>query len=455
MTGPPSGTTPRTVLIVSPHFPPTDAVDMHRVRLSLPYLSEFGWRAVVLAVDPERAGRGTEPLLLETVPADVPVHRVPAFAERWTRKVGLSAISLRAFPFLYREGARLIRERRPDLVFISTTMFHAMALGRLWKRRFGVPFVVDMQDPWVNDYARAERSGGKHGIARRIHRILEPWTMRDVGGIVAVSKQYHVVLRRKYPWIREEHCLTLPFGAAQQDFGVARQAAWTNRFFSRDDGMIHGCYVGCLGPAMRHACGIICRALRIGLDERPETFRRLRLHFIGTDYAPGEAAKETIRPIALQHGLGEYIQEQPCRVPYFSALNLLGESDFLLVPGSDDPSYTASKIYPYILARKPLLAVFHQSSSAADVLLHTGAGETVVFAESDDPAKVATSLAATWQSMLERLPYTPATDWSKFEHYTAREMTRRQCDLFDAVAADGSRNTRHSASGSRTEGSFA
>jgi len=27
----------------------------------------------------------------------------------------------------------------------------------------------------------------------------------------------------------------------------------------------------------------------------------------------------------------------------------------------------------------------------------------------------------------------PATDWKEFEPYVAKQMTRRQCELFDAV----------------------
>jgi hypothetical protein len=33
------------------------------------------------------------------------------------------------------------------------------------------------------------------------------------------------------------------------------------------------------------------------------------------------------------------------------------------------------------------------------------------------------------------LPYQPDTDWKQFEPYTAREMTKSQCELFDRVVA--------------------
>jgi len=38
-------------LIVSPHFPPINAPDMQRVRMSLPYYRRCGWDPEVLTVD--------------------------------------------------------------------------------------------------------------------------------------------------------------------------------------------------------------------------------------------------------------------------------------------------------------------------------------------------------------------------------------------------------------------
>ena len=40
----------KKVLIVSPHFPPLNAPDMQRVRMSLPYFAAEGWEPVVLAL---------------------------------------------------------------------------------------------------------------------------------------------------------------------------------------------------------------------------------------------------------------------------------------------------------------------------------------------------------------------------------------------------------------------
>jgi hypothetical protein len=103
------------VLIVSPHFPPLNAPDMQRVRMSLPYFSEFGWQPHVLAVKPTTE-QPLEALLSLTVPADVPVERVRSIPTAITRPLGIGNIALRALPFLYSAGARMITRDGIDLV---------------------------------------------------------------------------------------------------------------------------------------------------------------------------------------------------------------------------------------------------------------------------------------------------------------------------------------------------
>src|SRR5436190_1404021 len=128
------------VLIVSPHFPPVDAADMQRVRVSLPYFREYGWEPYVLAVAPDRDDT-LEPLFLETLDDTVKVERVRAIPRSITRWFGIGNVALRSLPFLYLAGSRLIKRHRIDLVYFSTTMFLAMPLGRLWRVRFGIPYV--------------------------------------------------------------------------------------------------------------------------------------------------------------------------------------------------------------------------------------------------------------------------------------------------------------------------
>jgi len=85
----------RRLLIVSPHFPPVNAPDMQRVRVSLPYFVAAGWEVTVLTVADPTPTAPLEPELEATVPAGVRVERAFCLSRRWTGWLGVSNVALR------------------------------------------------------------------------------------------------------------------------------------------------------------------------------------------------------------------------------------------------------------------------------------------------------------------------------------------------------------------------
>lgn len=423
-----------TVLIVSPRFPPINAADMHRVRHSLPYFRDMGWRPIVLAVDPEHVEENRDVLLNRTIPSDVDVRRVGALSADWTRQLGIGNVGLRSMPHYSRKGGRIIQDERVDLIYFSTTAFPILSLGRYWKARFGVPYVIDMQDPWYSGTYDADEAPpvfSKAGLARQLSRGLEPIAIGGVNALISVSQGYCDILQEHYDRIDPSMCRVIPFGAAQKDFAVLRSVDVKNPIFDAADDAIHVVQVGRAGPDMDRAAHCTFEALATGRRKHPELYRNVQLHFIGTRYSP-QAAK-TMEPIAAEYGVDDIVEEQVARIPYFQALRVLRDANMLILLGSTDPNYTASKLYPYILARRPLLTVFHENSSVVDIMQAVEAGAVVTYDNQVDTGVVARQVESNWSSMLRRLPYTPDTDWEAFQPYTAEAMTRRQVEVFDRV----------------------
>jgi len=119
----------KRVLIVSPHFPPINAPDHQRIRTALPFLEEYGWKAAVLAVHAKYVEGVEDSLLEKTFPATTRIVRTRALSVRLTRLFGVGSVALRALPFLWMAGNKLLRnERTFDLIFFSTTMFPVLIL---------------------------------------------------------------------------------------------------------------------------------------------------------------------------------------------------------------------------------------------------------------------------------------------------------------------------------------
>lgn len=425
----------RKVLLVSPSFPPVNGADMHRIRMSLPYFRRNGYEPVVLALDAAEMPESHDPYLAATVPPDVRVWRAKGVSQHFTRPFGLRNAALRALPAIAQLGSRIIQEERIDLVYFSTTAFPLMTLGRYWRARYGVPYLLDFQDPWFNTYysnpGATSPPGGqlKYRLSNSIARVLEPLAIRRASHIISVSPAYPVMLMERYSWLSSDRFTVLPFGAPEHDFDVLDSLDIRQDVFDPIDGNEHWVYIGRAGADMAFSLRAFFTALSRARAEQPERFERLRLHFAGTDYAVGDRARKTVEPIAQVCGVLDLVHERPHRIPYFETLQCIRDADALIIPGSDDPGYTASKLYPYILAGKPLLAVFHEQSSVVDVLKATRAGTVITFRNGDAVELIAQRIRESWFSTPN--PPVPDTDRSAFQPYTAREMTQKQCAVFD------------------------
>jgi hypothetical protein len=432
----------RKVLIVSPHFAPINAPDMQRTRLALPYLRALGWEPTVLAVAPDLVEGGVnEPLLELTYPSDIRIIRTRGVSPRLTRPFGIGSLWIRCGAALRAAGDNLLANEKFDLVFFSTTQFEFFAFGPRWKKRFGVPYVLDYQDPWVNDYYRRTRTtppGGwiKFSFSQWSARRREPAILRDAAAVVAVSRAYRKSFSIAYPWFAKKKVLILPFGAAAQDFLVAKERMPDEPLVRFGDGLFHHVYTGRCGPDMSTSVTIVFRAFKKFLAARPAEAERIRFHFIGTDYAPRPYGRDWAMPVAHAEGIEKYVTEHCYRVQYFDALYYLVKADALIAVGSNDPTYSASKIFPYVLARRPILLIFNSESPVMSIGDELRCGLRYGFRDSADIDSLVEQVAAEWFFDGKMKQYLE-TERSVFLPYTAEGMTRQLADCFDS-ALDGS-----------------
>ena len=380
------------LLIVSPHFPPVNAPDMQRVRMSLPHFVAAGWEVTVLTVDDSTPLAPLEPALLQTVPAGVRVVRAPALSRRWTRWIGLNNLGLRALPFLYLAGRRLLRGERFDLVYFSTTQFIVLPLGRLWRGAVGVPYVIDLQDPWLNDYYErpgvpAPPGGWKYAVARWQARLLEGWTLRKCSHVISVSADYLASFARRYSWWTPDRGSVLTFGAPEADLQFVRSPRARRQRLLPDTPALKIVYAGRLGPDMLPALEVLFAGLASHHDSGG---RLLELHLSGTSYASADRVLPTTTEAARRHGTGHQVHESPGRIGYLDALQLMLEGDCVLLLGSEDKAYSPSKIYPALLTGRPVLAVAPAGSILEHKITELGGAGLVTFqtTPAGDPAAV-------------------------------------------------------------------
>ena len=388
------------ILAVSPRFAPTNGADTHRLRLVVNHASPAGWDVEVLCVEPSPEIGPTDPWLAEGIPADVPVHRVRALPLRgW----GLRGLAQRSIWPLYRRGSELLATGRFDLVFFSTTEFAVHLLGPLWRRRFGVPFCMDYQDPWVNDFYRRNPGvvppGGrlKFAIADRFHRLAERLVAPASSGFLSVSRDYLDDVVRRYgetcagrPW------LVRPFPAEPAELERVREFTPTAHMRPAPGAARMWRYVGAVAPHMLKSASAFVDAWMAALDAGLVTEGEITFQAQGTSYAKAGRGSRMLAPLVSGSPLEPWVEEIPDRLSYRATLAALTQSDALVVFGSEEPAYTASKIYPYLLSGRPVLAVFHERSPIVSLIRAVGGAVCVTFGEETTISQLAEAILEAW-----------------------------------------------------------
>jgi hypothetical protein len=430
----------RRVLVVTPRFPPVNAPDHHRVRTSLPYFSRYGWNPTVLAVAPDADDKVIDPLLAESIPPEIAVHRVQAWQEKQTRRFGFGHLDNRCVAPLFRVGSKLLSALHYDVIYFSTTVFATFVLARLWKRRFRCKIVFDFQDPWYqagnHGYDSTNAPGGwiKYQLSQALSRFEEAFALKAADHVISTSEAYARDLSNRYPWLTKDKFSVIPFGASAQDYETAMCHKVRHDIFQPGDGFMHWTYVGRGGPDMIPVLTALFESLARLKKASPEVAGLLRLHFVGTNYAPPERTYKVIEPIAARCGVSDLVSEHSPRIPYFQALALMAQSDAVLLIGSSGADYTASKLFNCVLSRKPVLALLHAESLVSQMITNFPNTKLVPFHK--NPAEPGFDCAVDngIQWLMRARPDSQDID-ANIEPYSAEQLTKAQCAIFDRLVA--------------------
>jgi glycosyltransferase involved in cell wall biosynthesis len=390
------------VLIVSFYFPPAGGGGVQRVLKLCRHLPELGIDVDVLAPDDPKWG-AVDPGLDADIPPATTVHRAhyrgPSHAQtpaarlaaaRGARAVGVRAALLGRrvllpdpevawLPDALRAGVRIVRERQIDVVLSTSPPNSVHLIAAAIARRTGVPFVADFRDSWLaNPHRRYERRSvrAKRAVEGRIARAA----LKRVAAVSAVT-----------PSIAEEAAELAPPGTAVR---VVANGCDFEEFdgleYVRGERMriVHaGSFFGQRTP--RPFLGALAAVLR----ERPGLRDRVQAVFLG-DLRPAD------REWALDLGLGDALALEGFR-PHAEALAAMRAADalLLLVPRADGRGLlvVSGKVYEYLAAERPIIALVPPEGDAAKLLRDTG---SAWIADPDDESAIAAAIreaVAAWE----------------------------------------------------------
>jgi glycosyltransferase involved in cell wall biosynthesis len=433
----------RTAIIVSPYFPPSTVAGVHRARHLAKHLPTAGWAPVVVAVDEAYHEERLDPGLAALVPPSVEVVKVPALSARLCRPFGLGEISVRAWRPLRQAVLHLIERRRVGAVLITGSPYYPMLMASAIRQRFGVPVVLDFQDPWVSRWGATLPRCSKGGVTHQLAEWLEPKAVRAADFITSVSETQNEEMAARYPWLDHSRMTAIPIGGDPADYEALRggNAVGDPHGLFRP-GAITLSYVGTFMPRTEPLMKVFLQAFARVRARHPEVMTSVRLLFVGTSNQPNDTTGFRVRPLAEAHGLADIVDEVPQRVPYLEAIGVMARSDGIMLIGSDEAHYTASKIYPGLMAGRPFISLFHRMSSAHAILSAAGGGVTFAFGSESELSSLRDGVADGILTLVRDGRRLGRPNRDAYAPYEASAIAAKFAEIFDRLSSQRSKSAQ-------------
>ena len=423
----------KRVALVAAHFVPGNLASVHRARLWSLHLREFGWEPVIVTTHWDHYEERVEPDLLKLVPADLEVIRTRAFGTRPVRLVG--DVGVRAFRWHLRALSELAVARRIEFVHVTIPSNFSALLGRLVRRRTGVPYGIDYIDPWVHEFPGSRKLLTKAWASARLAEWLEPWAVRYASLITGINRRYYQGVLDRNPHLPAQAVLAeMPYGGSEADHDYVRRNPGVAGLYAEHVNKFNLIYAGAMLPQAYAVLERLFQALALLRSRRAGFAGQFHLHFVGTGKSPNDPRGHNVQPYIERFGLADCASEHPQRLPYLDVLRHLHAASGVLVLGSTEPHYSPSKIFQSVMSRRPVLAVLHEQSSAVQVLRECQAGCLVTLTESNLPDVA--PLADALEDFIFRNRYQAAeVNWDALAKYSARASARVLAAALDEAHA--------------------
>jgi hypothetical protein len=419
----------RRVLLVAPEFPPSNTAGAHRPRLFAKHLPEFGWEPTVLTIREDRIEGPLDAALNALLDPELPIIRTGAVPIRPLRILG--DVGIRALPNHLYAIANLVRRRAIDVVVLFGPPWFSFAHGPLLRLLFGIPYVLDYIDPWITDSSAQQTFPSKGWWYHRAATLIEPAALRGASAVTAVSAGMLDAVLSRYPAVTPPHTASMPYGAEPDDFTIAERLGAAPVDIDRSGAEFTIAFTGAVQPHGRELVRAVLSGIRLLRNSSGPLGRRIRVRFYGTSNLTWGHGRDVVLPVARDMNLADVVSEHAERIPYLSALAALRASDIVLMFGSTERSYNASKLYPAILSGRPVLALCHAESAMRITMDETGAGVCVTFGDAADVQQLDGKIADAIISLSARR--TRAVDTPLIERFTARGSARVMADILNRV----------------------
>lgn len=352
----------KRALLVAFHFPPqAGSSGILRTLNFVKHLPSHQWDISVLAATP-RAFTQQSNDLIDAVPVRTRVIRAMALDASRHLAVKGRYLRIAALPDRWSswwlpavlKGMKEIRKESPDVIWSTYPIATAHLIGATLAKLSGLPWVADFRDP-MNSTGYSQ-----HPAQRWLWQRLESHVVSHAAVCVFTNAGASESYRKRYPAHADKYRV-IENGYDEEVFARSQP--------NRDGALAHKLLIlhsGLIYPKDRNPSTFFA-ALRTLINNGQLDINHLCVRFRAPHHG------EEVMASARQHGLGGCVEIQP-PVSYEQAIAEMMGADMLVVfQGSGFNSQIPAKIYEYLRAGRPILAVVDPVGGTAKQLARFGA----------------------------------------------------------------------------------
>ncbi len=275
---------------------------------------------------------------------------------------------------------QIIEQIKPDAIIASYPSIEALEIGVGLAKKYGLPLISDFRDGLIFEPLDIDVTRRK--VVQRYYQKIEAQVVAVSKLIITVSEPISSYFSKQYAHL---NVMTLPNGFDKDDVGANSDIPFAPYIIN----IVH---TGRIELSRKESSGkgkgvdALCASLFLLLQRFPKLADEMNIHFVG---ALSRTEKKCLLPF-IKLGIVKLWGHQPRA----RAIDFQRKADVLLIiTAPDKPSIATGKIFEYLAANKPILALT-RGTAAEKIVWETGAGGVV---SPDNPKEIASALETILQ----------------------------------------------------------
>jgi len=414
----------KKALVISYFFPPYAGGGVYRILKFVKYLPLFGWEPIVLAPRPKGYYWAFDHSLLEEISEGIALYRTTSLEPFYLFAL-FDRLEFRNLKNIIKDyifipddkigwgftallkALQIMKNQKVDLIFTSSPPQSIHLIGYALKKLTGIPWVADFRDQWTLNPLYAPPSN----LIHRIDTMFERNICLACDRVIHVTYSDRAYLSQKYH-VPEDKIITITNGYDKEDFHQSFPVKESDQFVLAHFGNIYG--------GREKTLENLLKGIELALEKSKSLSEKIRVRFYGNMENSS---------ISLHNPKIKKIMTVQKFVPHREAVRKMLESNLLLlVLSSEDHHALTAKLFEYLAAARPILALI-PDGEARNLLSRSNLG---IFSNMNDPMEICETLIDLFEKK-EKGALALEPDLGFIHEFERKKLTEKLSFLFDGV----------------------